>query len=331
MTPKIKPKVSSQAGNQAEHFVSKDSMESLAASQTQNITTSENESGRSVWKQGWLTLKKDPFFWVSAVLLAIVCIVALFPDVFAHFPPDDHCQLSNADGGPQAGHPLGFTNQGCDIYSRIVHGASSSLLVGALSTLGVVIIGSLLGAIAGFFGGFVDTIISRMTDIFFALPFILGAVVLLQMPAFKNNRSVFTVAIPLVIFGWPQVARITRGAVLEIKNTEFIKAARTLGASEFSIMFRHVLPNAMAPIIVVGTMLLGSFIVAEATLSFLGLGLPSSVMSWGNDIAAAKSSLRTHPAALIYPSIALSVTVLSFILLGDAVRSAFDPHSRRRS
>ena len=121
------------------------------------------------------------------------------------------------------------------------------------------------------------------------------------------------------------MARITRGAVIEVRNADFVTAARSLGVSKFGALMRHVLPNALAPIIVVATMELGSFIVAEATLSFLGIGLPPSVMSWGNDIPAAQASLRSNPCRLLYPAIALSITVLSFIMLGDALRDALDP------
>ena len=126
------------------------------------------------------------------------------------------------------------------------------------------------------------------------------------------------------------MARITRGAVIEVRNADFVTAARALGVSKFGALVRHVLPNALAPIIVLATLELGIFIVAEATLSFLGIGLPPSIMSWGNDIAAAQSSIRTNPAILLYPAAALSITVLSFIMLGDAVRDALDPKSRQR-
>jgi oligopeptide transport system permease protein len=134
----------------------------------------------------------------------------------------------------------------------------------------------------------------------------------------------------IVLLAWPQMARLTRGAVIEVRNADFITAARSLGVSRIQTLIRHVLPNALAPIIVLATMELGVFIVLEATLSFLGIGLPGSIMSWGNDISAAQSSIRTNPAVLLYPAAALSITVLSFIMLGDALRDALDPKSRQR-
>jgi len=133
----------------------------------------------------------------------------------------------------------------------------------------------------------------------------------------------------LVVFGWPQIARITRGAVISVRNADFVVASRALGVSKFQALVKHVLPNALAPVIVTATISLGTFIVAEATLSFLGIGLPPDIMSWGNDISAAQTSLRANPAALLWPAGALSVTVLSFIMLGDAVRDALDPKARK--
>jgi oligopeptide transport system permease protein len=187
-----------------------------------------------------------------------------------------------------------------------------------------------MGALAGYYGGWVDAVLARINDIFFALPLILGAIVLMQLPVFRTNRNVWSLVLILIIFGWPQIARITRGAVIEVRNADFVTAARSLGVSRFRSLMRHVLPNSLAPIIVVATISLGTFIVAESTLSFLGIGLPPSVMSWGNDIQSAQASLRSNPMPLIYPAIALSITVLSFIMLGDALRDALDPKARKR-
>lgn len=169
-----------------------------------------------------------------------------------------------------------------------------------------------------------------MGDIFFALPLILGALVITQLPLFRENKSVWTVVLVISVLAWPQMARITRGAVIEVRNADFVTAARALGVSRFGSLLRHVLPNALAPVIVLATLELGVFIVAEATLSFLGIGLPPSIMSWGNDIAGAQVAIRTNVAILLYPAAALSITVLSFIMLGDAVRDALDPKSRQR-
>ena len=143
--------------------------------------------------------------------------------------------LANSNGAPTEGHPLGFTFQGCDIYSRIIHGTQASLMVGVFSVIAVLIIGVTLGALAGFFGGWVDTVIARLGDIFFALPIILGALVITQLPLLRENRGVGTVVLVLVVLGWPQMARITRGAVIEVRNADFVTAARSLGVSRVGI------------------------------------------------------------------------------------------------
>ena len=226
-------------------------------------------------------------------MIALIIMVALFPGLFTQVEPNNNCQLANSDGAPAAGHPLGFTFQGCDVYSRIIHGTQASLMVGVFSVLFVVIIGVTLGALAGFYGGWLDAVIARLGDIFFALPLVLGALVVSQLPFMRDNRGVWTVVLILVALGWPQMARITRGAVIEVRNADFVTAARSLGVSRIGSLVRHVLPNALAPIIVLATMELGVFIVAEATLSFIGIGLPGSIMSWGNDIAA-RQVVRPH-------------------------------------
>jgi oligopeptide transport system permease protein len=168
-------------------------------------------------------------------------------------------------------------------------------------------------------------VLSRITDVFFAIPLMLGAIVFLQS---FPTRSLWTVVGAITILGWPSVARIMRGAVISVKEADFVTAARALGASDMRILTRHILPNAVAPVIVVATISLGLFIVLEATLSYLGIGLPASMVSWGADISEAQTSLRSAPHVLVYPSVALSITVLAFMLLGDAVRDALDPKLR---
>jgi len=279
---------------------------------------------RSLWSDAWHDLRRNPMFLVSAALILLLIIVAVFPGLFTSTDPM-YCQLKLSNGGGAPGHPFGFDRQGCDIYSRVVHGARASVSVGILVTSGVVIIGGVIGALAAFYGGWLDSLLSRVTDVFFAIPLLLGAIVFLQ--AFPT-RSLWTVVAAIMILGWPSVARIMRGAVISVKEADFVTAARALGASDMRILIRHILPNAIAPVIVVATISLGLFIVLEATLSYLGIGLPDSMVSWGGDINAAQASLRSAPHVLVYPSVALSITVLAFMLLGDAVRDALDPKLR---
>lgn len=280
----------------------------------------------SMWGEAWKQLRRRPIFWVSALLIVSALVLAAAPGLLTKMDPT-FCQLSNSYGEPTTGHPFGFDRQGCDIYARTVHGARASVSVGVLTTMIVVFLGSVVGAIAGFFGGFFDALLSRVTDVFFAVPFVLAAIVVMQM--FKGDSSIMTVVVVLALFGWPQIARITRGAVMSVKNEDFVTASRSLGSGRMSILMRHVMPNAAAPIIVTATVQLGSFIVAEATLSFLGIGLPPSIVSWGADIASAQAALRDHMSVLLYPAGALALTVLGFIMMGDAVRDALDPKARK--
>ena len=281
----------------------------------------------SMWGEAWKRLRRRPLFWFAATIIFFAITISLFPSLFTSQDPR-YCVLSRSLGAPELwSHPFGFDKQGCDIYSRVIYGARASVSVGVLTTIAVVIIGGTIGAIAGYIGGWIDSLLSRITDVFFAIPLLLAAIVFMQM--FKGSRSIMMVVIVLSMFGWTSIARITRGSVLSAKNEEFVTAARATGASRARILLSHIIPNSMAPIIVYATVALGTFIVSEASLSFMGIGLPTSVVSWGADISSAQTSLRTNPMVLFYPGAALAMTVLSFIMMGDAVREALDPKARK--
>lgn len=288
-------------------------------------TVDESAPATSMWSDAWRTLRRNPLFIISAILIVFIIFVALFPGVFTKTDPN-YCTLDDSLEPARSGHPFGFDMQGCDVYARVVYGTRTSLSVGILSTLIVVAVGTLIGAIAGFCGGWIDAVLSRIVDIFMAIPMLLGAIVVLQM--FRTVTSIWKVVLVLALFGWVSTARIARGAVLSSKNLEFNTASTALGSTPMRNLFRHILPNSLAPIIVIATTSLGSYIVSEATLSFLGIGLPSTTVSWGGDISNAQSILRTDPMVLFYPSVALAVTVLAFIMMGDAVKDALDPKSR---
>ena len=193
-----------------------------------------------------------------------------------------------------------------------IYGARASVIVGIAVTFFVTLIGILMGALAGYYGGFLDSLLSRITDIFFAIPLLLAGIVLMQL---FPQRNIGTVILVLSVFGWSQMARVVRGAVITVKNNDYVLAARAVGKSRMSILFTHVLPNCLAPIIVMATTSLGVFIVAEATLSFLGIGLPPTTISWGNDISVAQQTLRQAPFTLFWPSFALALTVLGLSLI----------------
>lgn len=306
-----------------EHYIAETDETGLGAVDA----VADESAPSSVWGEAWRKLRRRPLFWVSAALILTAVALAIAPGLFTTTDPR-MCELSHSLGDPTSGHPFGFDKQGCDIYSRMIYGARASVMVGVLTTLFVVVLGTVLGALAGYFGGILDSVLSRITDIFYAIPLVLAAIVVMQM--FKEHRTVFTVVVVLGVFGWTNIARITRGAVMSAKNEEFVTSARAVGASRWHILTSHIMPNAAAPIIVYATVALGTFIVAEATLSFLGIGLPPEIVSWGGDISRAQVSLRTQPMVLFYPATALALTVLSFIMMGDVVRDALDPNNRSK-
>ncbi len=307
------------------HFVAPVETQSIAVDA---IRISEKPS--NLWRDAWHDLRRRPMFWFSVVLAVFFLVMALWPTLFTQVPPSGSgaCDLANSNAGPTDGHPLGFTFQGCDIYARIVWGAQTSLSVGLIATAISSILGLLMGALAGFYGGWLDSVLSRVGDIFFAIPYILAAVVV--MTVLKDQRSVWVLAVAIGGFAWASTARVVRAEVLRVRQSDYVVASRALGRSRFGTLLTHVIPNAIAPLLVVTTLGLAAAIVAESTLSFLGVGLGSGVMSWGNDISQAQSSLRVAPMALIYPSIALTLAVLAFVTLGELIRDAIDPKARAR-
>jgi oligopeptide transport system permease protein len=285
------------------------------------------EKKSNLWLDAWRDLRRRPLFWIALAVCALIVVMAIAPTLFTSVPPTGGaCDLDDSNGGPEPGHPLGFTFLGCDIWSRLVHGTRTSMLVGVIATLISTVIGVVMGALAGFYGGFLDSLLSRVGDVFFTIPYIIAAVVVMSVLA--EYRNEFVLALAIGGFSWASTARITRAEVLRVKQSDYVTASLSLGLSRFRTMASHVLPNAMAPVIVVATLALGTSIVAEATLSFLGVGLGGIAISWGADISQAQTYIRTAPMALFWPSLALTVAVLAFILLGELLREAVDPKSR---
>ena len=286
----------------------------------------ETGAGVGFWRDTWRGLCRRPKFIISAVLIGCVVVVAVLPALFTGADPG----YANPDQsllGPSVAHWFGTDLQGHDIYARTIYGARASITVGLGATLLVFIIGGALGAVAGFYGGWIDAVVSRIADVFFGIPLLLAAIVLMQV---MHHRTVWTVIAILALFGWPQIARIARGAVLTVRGSDYVLAAKALGLSRFGILVRHVVPNAIGPVIAMSTIALGMFIVTEATLSYLGVGLPPSVVSWGGDINVDQIRLRAGSPILFYPAGALAITVLAFLIMGDVLRDALDPTSRAR-
>ncbi|CAN3982562.1 ABC transporter permease [Kitasatospora purpeofusca] len=290
----------------------------------------KREQARSLWGDAWRDLRRRPIFLISAVLILLLIVMAIFPGAFTDADPrkadlvNDYLKRPDWTDFFGAGW-FGYDGQGRSIYARVVYGARASITVGIFVTAIVTLLGGLCGMVAGYFGGAVDALLSRIIDIFFGIPLLLGALVLLN--AF-STRTVWTVVFALGVLGWTQIARVMRGAVLTVKQADYVMAGKALGAGTGRLMVRHILPNAVAPVIVVATIALGGYIATEATLSFLGIGLQDPTISWGIDISSAQKVIRTAPYVLFFPAAALSVTVLAFIMLGDAVRDALDPKLR---
>ncbi|MFF4379308.1 ABC transporter permease [Kitasatospora sp. NPDC001547] len=290
----------------------------------------KREEARSLWADAWRDLRGRPIFLVSAVLILLLVVMAVFPWAFTDADPRKADLVNNYLRRPDWGDVFGagwfgYDAQGRSIFARVVYGARASITVGIFVTAAVTVLGGLTGMVAGYFGGWIDAVLSRITDIFFGIPLLLGALVLLNAFA---TRTVWSVVLALGVLGWTQIARVMRGAVLTVKQSDYVVAGRALGAGTGRLMFRHILPNAIAPVIVVATIALGGYIATEATLSFLGIGLQDPTISWGIDISSAQKVIRTAPYVLFFPAVALSITVLAFIMLGDAVRDALDPKLR---
>ena len=291
------------------------------------------DEGRSLASDAWRQLKRNPIFWVSVTLIVLFIVMAAVPQLFTNVDPNA-AVLKQARERPNANAWFGRDIQGYDIYSRTIYGARASILVGVFASIATVLIGGAMGVAAGYYGGWLDSFISRITDIFFAIPLLLGGI--LFMSTFPNDENspylvvVGKVVLVMAVFGWPSIARLMRSSVLQVKPNDYVQAARALGASPLRIIGSHILPNATASVIVVSTINLGVFIAVEATLSFLGIGLQPPIISWGSQISDASGIglIQTAPHMLIFPSIFLSLTVLAFIMLGDCVRDAFDPRSR---
>jgi oligopeptide transport system permease protein len=280
----------------------------------------------SLWSDAWRELRRNPLFWIGAVLGLLLLLMALFPNVFARGADPRECNLSNSAQPPSAEHLFGFDQQGCDYLANVVYGARNSLVIGLLAVLVILVLGVLVGAISGFFGGVTDSVLSRIADVFYAVPFILGAIVVLRSGIL--GRGIVAVAIALAAFGWMTAMRLVRSQVIAVKSSDYVAAARAMGASNSRILVRHILPNAVAPVLVFTTITIGVLIAAEATLTFLGVGLQRPAISWGLQIDAGQSLLRTAPHLVLFPSIVLTLTVMAFIMMGDALRDALDPRQR---
>ncbi|MFC7625573.1 ABC transporter permease [Microlunatus sp. GCM10028923] len=272
---------------------------------------------------------RHPRVIIPAAVVGCILIIAAVPDFFAGWfghPDPRACDLSRGRQGPQPGHPFGFDLQGCDLYANVIHGTRSSVLIGLLVTLGCVLIAVVLGSVAAYYRGWLDVIISRAMDIIFGFPSLVGMVVILTT---LQRRDVAVVSAVLILFGWPGLTRLMRGSALGCVELGYVRAAAGLGASGPRVIIRHVLPNAITPVLVLASLNIGGVITAESALTFLGVGLKTPAISWGVQLNVAQDGFRSDPHLLLFPAAFLSITVLAFVLLGDALRHALDPKQAR--
>src|SRR5436190_130907 len=286
--------------------------------------TAGPERTASLWGDAWRDLRRKPSFLVPAFLLLLIVSMAAVPWLWTRQDPRD-CRIELSKQGPSGAHPFGTNVLGCDYYAMSVHGARASILVAVLATTGVVLVGGLLGVLGGYFGGWAAAGIGYFVNVFLALPLLLGAVVVLSI---LHSHSIWPLILALVLLGCGAMSRYMRSSVIAAKDMDYVQAARGLGAGHGRIVFRHILPNAIAPVMVIATVSLGAYVAAEATLTYLGVGLQPPTVSWGIMINQGQDYIQEHPHLLLFPSLFLVVTVLSFILLGDALRDALDPKLR---
>ncbi len=292
--------------------------------EVQEAQTGGDTATSSLWGDAWGELRRSPLFVISALMLLTLVVMAIAPGLFTNVDPRA-CNLSNSLQTPSSEHWFGTDIQGCDYYARVIYGARISITVGVLVTIGSVAIAIALGLTAGFYGGWLDAVISRLVDVVFALPFLLGAIVFLNV---IENRGVLQISLVLIVFSWTTMTRIMRSSVIAAKSNEYVSAARALGAGDLRIMRQHILPNSLAPVVVYATVFIGLIIAAEATLTFLGVGVQLPSISWGLQLSAAQTRILTHPHLVFFPAIFVGLTVFAFVMMGDALRDALDPKLR---
>jgi len=299
---------------------------SVAATGSSAVAAEAKHSTRSFWRVAWRRFRRNRIALASAVFLLVICLVALFAPTLAPQNPNA-VNILFPHQPPSSEHLLGTDESGRDVFSRLLVGARVSIAVGITSMIISITIGALVGSVAGFVGRWVDTILMRLTDGMMAIPyfFLVLIVVAVFGTSFRNIVMVIGAT------SWMVVARIVRSEVLRYRNYEFVTAARSLGASNLRVLFRHVVPHTIPSIIVAATLGVANAILLESALSYLGLGLQPPQASWGNMLSNSQAYLFDNPTLPLYPGTLILVTVLAFNFLGDALRDALDPQYKESS
>ena len=281
----------------------------------------------SQWQLAARRFRRHKMALIGVVIFTMMVLVAVFgpvvnPYVFAHIPG-----AARAGGDPPSGqHIFGTTSEGRDVFQQVINGARVSMLVGGVSTLIAGVIGVIVGAMAGYFGGLVDNILMRLVDVLFAIPFLF---VILIAARFFGEGQVSSLILIFGFLSWPLIARLVRASFLSLREADFVEAARAVGVSNVRIAFRHILPNALGPVIVAMTLLMAGIIVTEAFVSFLNFGIRETEVSWGNALANAQNALKLgNWWWSFFPGMAIALTVIAINFMGDGLRDALDPRSR---
>lgn len=296
--------------------------------QQKRFALTERDAPPSRSRQVWRHLGRNPLAVMGMVFLTLIVLLAVFYPVVSPYRYDH--QTNDYSAPSTARHWLGTDDSGYDTLTRLAVGGRISLTVGVGVEAIVLLVGSFVGLVAGFYGKWVDTLLMRLTDMMFAFPDILLAILIMAVVKTNNPlTSLLNIFVALGITGWPGLARLVRGQALSLRGREYVEAARALGVPNAQIILRHILPNLLSPIVVASTIDIAGIIIAEATLSFLGIGVQDPMPSWGKLISIPLESgyYRSHPELVIYPALCLSLTVLSLNFIGDALRDALDPRS----
>lgn len=268
----------------------------------------------------WRRFRRNRLATAGLVVIGLEVAAAVLAPLIT-FDDPGHVDSGASLSPPSADHWFGTDLLGRDLYSRVVYGARVSLQVGIVAAVIALAIGLVAGAAAGWYGGFVDGLVMRVTDVFLAFPYILAAIAVIT----AVGRGRMAVIVVLGLLGWMPIARLFRSSVLQAKVTEYVEAARALGVSDFGVVTRHILPNAVQPVVVYAAIFVGTAVLSEAALSFLGAGITEPTAAWGLMVAQGKDFIFSSPHLLFFPGAAIFVTVLAFVFVGDGLRDALDP------
>lgn len=293
-----------------------------------------DEDGVSLWQSAWRRLRRDPVFLIGAAIVAIFVVIALIAPWIAPYDPTRMIpelreQITPRTPIPpsQPGHPLGGDNGGRDLLSRLIVGSRQTLVVGVMATLLGLLGGMVLGTLAGGLGGWVDAVVMRIVDVMLSIPSLLMA---FSIAALFDKPTQWTVILAIAVIQVPIFARLLRGSMLAQRHSDHVLAARALGVKPAAVVFRHMLPNSLGPVIVQGTLVLAVSIIDAAALSFLGLGnADDAVPEWGQMLGRAQVFFNSFPHVAVYPALCIIVVALGFTLMGESLREALDPKSRR--